>query len=354
MKITRLEAWPVTMRLSEPYEIAYGSYDSVANVFVRLDTDGGISGFGCAAPDPAVTGESAEEVLRAITNDIAPHLEGADPLRLAWILESLRERMPHRPAALASIDMALHDILGKAADLPLWRILGGYRDRIMTSVTIGILPEAETVERAGDLVARGFRCLKIKGGLDIEADVARVLRVREAVGETVELRFDANQGYDLETALRFVGATRRADLEIFEQPTPKGKPALLGRVTENAPVQVMADESLVDRGDAFRLVRDELVDLVNVKLMKVGGVAEAVRISALAFAAGVPTMIGCMDESALAISAGLNFALARPSVSYADLDGHLDLVDDPAAGSVTLRDGILFASEQPGLGCNDI
>jgi L-alanine-DL-glutamate epimerase-like enolase superfamily enzyme len=350
MKITRVEAWPVTMRLAQPYSIAYDSVTHATNVFVRIDTSGGIAGHGCAAPDEQVTGEDTTAVLRALQGAADARLRGADPLRHAMLMERLRKDLGTLPSARAAVDMALFDILGKVAGVPVWKLLGGFRSRIRTSVTIGILPLEETVEAARDLVSRGFLCLKLKGGRDVEQDSARVIKVREAVGKRVELRFDANQGYTVDESLRFVEATREAGLELLEQPTPSGEIELLGRVTRQVPLPVMADESLVTLRDAFRLARRDLVDMVNIKLMKSGGIGGALQINSVARAAGLEVMVGCMDEAAVGIAAGLQFALARPNVAYADLDGHLDLLDDPSAGSVRLEAGSVIASNEPGLG----
>jgi len=350
MKIVGIEAWPVVMRLEEPYRIAYEAVSETANVFIRVTTNSQHVGFGCAAPDLELTGETVESVMRGILETASPLLSKSDPLRRAMLLERLKPHLRSQPAALAAIDMALCDLLGKAATLPLWKVLGGFRDRIKTSVTIGILPERETVERARKWVADGFSSLKIKGGLDVEGDIARVVRVREAVGPNIELRFDANQGFTVEASLRFVEETRHTRLELIEQPTPKGDPGLLRRVTKRATIPVMADESLMTLRDAFRIARRGLADMVNVKLMKVGGISEALQINSVAKSAGLEVMVGCMDEAALSIAAGLHFALTRPNVAYADLDGHIGLTGDPSAGAVILRRGVLFPTQAPGLG----
>jgi L-alanine-DL-glutamate epimerase-like enolase superfamily enzyme len=350
MRIERVEAWVVAMRLDEPYTIAYETIEHAHNVFVRVVTNRRLVGYGCAAPDEQVTGETAQSALAAVRDVADPVLRGRDALRQTRRMEQLREALPAAPSVRAALDMALYDLLGKTAGLPLWKLLGGYRDRIRTSITIGILPPEATVARALAWKAQGFRSLKLKGGLDAGEDVARVLAVRAAVGPELELRFDANQGYTVEESLAFVEGARAAKLEIIEQPTPKGEPDLLGRVTQAAHSPIMADESLMTLRDAFRLARRNLADMVNVKLMKVGGIAEALQIDAVARSAGLEVMVGCMDESALAISAGLHFALARPNVHYADLDGHIGLSGDPADGCVTLKAGTLYPSRQPGLG----
>lgn len=338
------------MRLAEPYEISCGQYDHATNVFLRLETDGDITGHGCAAPDRVMTGESPEATLQSYGQLLDTEVVGTDPLQWARTLAHLKDlELP--PAALAGVDMALFDLVGKIAGIPLYRLLGGYRDEILTSVTIGILPEAETVERARELVGQGFLALKLKGGSDVEQDIARLRRVREAVGLRIQLRFDANQGYTPEQARMFLKGVEGLALSVLEQPTPRQMPEALGRLTAETGVAIMADESLMGLRDVFRLGRGELVDMLNVKLMKVGGIAVALDILGAARSARLDIMVGCMDEAALAIAAGLHFALARPGIRHADLDGHLDLVGDPSAGGVLLQGGMLRCTGHPGLGC---
>lgn len=352
MRITTIKAWPVMMRLAVPYTIAYETIECTTNVFIRIETNTGVIGFGCAAPDFQITGETPESVLDATSNMMQTALKGSDPLRIAFLLSRLEPNLITQPSAMALVDMALHDILGKVCGLPLFRLLGGFRERIKTSVTIGILPLDEAILKAKQFVNQGFKCIKIKGGVDVNADVEKVMKIREVVGKNIELRFDANQGYTVEQSLNFVEKTRPVQLELIEQPTPRGEPDLLGRVTSGVHIPVMADESLMNLRDAFRLARHDLVDMVNVKLMKVGGISEALQVNAVARSAGLEVMVGCMDEAALGIAAGLHFALARPNVVYADLDGHLDLIDDPSCGAVTIRNGYLFPTGKPGLGFN--
>jgi L-alanine-DL-glutamate epimerase-like enolase superfamily enzyme len=350
MNIAAIEAFEVVMELEEPYTIAYDTFDTASNVFLRLDTGSGPVGFGCAAPDLEVTGETPSTVLAALDEIARPLLVGSDPLRIAMLVERLREPMADHPSARAAVDMALHDILGKTAGLPTWKILGGYRDRMLTSMTVGILPLEETVERARHWVGSGFKCLKLKGGADHLEDAERVTAVRKGVGPAIELRFDANQGFSVAQSLEFAEKCQAANIAIFEQPTPRSDAEGLGLVTNSVSIPVMADESLMDLRDALRLARRGLVDMFNVKLMKVGGIADALQVNAVARSAGLEVMVGCMDESAFSIAAGLHFALARPNVEFADLDGHIGLIGDPAPDTVKIKDGYLYPTDKPGIG----
>lgn len=338
------------MPLREPYTIAYETVSAAVNIILKLSTSTGLTGWGCAAPDQVVTGETPESVLDAGNRTIIPLLRGNHPFRVARIHEELRQRIPDARSAAAMTDMALHDLLARQACIPLWRLLGGFRDSIPTSITIGIMNPEETVRRAGRYLNDGFTILKLKGGVDLAEDISKVLLVRRKYGKGFSLRFDANQGYSYDEAVEFVRATSDADIEIFEQPTARAKEERMGMVTRDVDIPVMADESIRSLQDAFRLVSRERIDMVNIKIMKVGGILEAAHINSVARAAGMEVMVGCLDECALGISAGLHFALSRPNIEFADLDGHLDLVDDPFDGLFHLEGGVLFPTEDPGLG----
>ena len=350
MKILRTSCQIVEMQLKAPYVIAYETISSCRNVFIRAETDSAIMGFGCAAPDLAVTGETEVTVMDSYIKVIEPALKGADPLDYSNIIIELKSFLHKQPAALALADMILYDLAGKSAGLPLYKYLGGTRSSIETSITLGIMPVDELLKLAAEFVNNGFRILKVKGGINVNEDVERIMKLREKYGSSVIIRFDANQGYDLEKSAEFARVTEGSAIEFIEQPTSRYDLQLLGQVAKRIPIPVMADESLMNYRDAENISYNHLADLINIKLMKVGGILESLRINSVASANGIKSMTGCMDESALAIAAGLHFSLSHPNIEYADLDGHLDLLNDPAAGAVILKDGVLFTTGRPGLG----
>lgn len=350
MKIKELHCYIRKMKLKEPYTIFYESVDSCDGVFLRINTENGMTGLGFAAPDPAVTGESANEVYDCFTSVIEPFLKGCDVFEYARIMESLKDSLPDNPSARAMVDMALYDLIGQKAGVPLYKLLGGYRKEIATSITIGIMPLAMTLGYTREHIKRGFKILKIKGGKNVDEDIEKIIRIREAAGKHIRIRFDANQGYSLDESIRFLKETEKAKVELLEQPTLKTDLELLKKVTVKSPIPVMADESLLSLSDVFELSRKGSSDLINIKLMKTGGIMEALHINSVARAAGIKVMVGCMDESALGIAAALHFTLSRPNVEYADLDGHLDIVDDPFGKLIRIEGGIIYPPEANGLG----
>lgn len=381
MKITRCEAWPYKLELEEPFTIAYSSINHTVNVFLRIETDRGIVGYGVGAHDEEVTGENADTILEAL-NDIAiPFLEGRDPAYFPRLITELEQELLRgqaaraaragassigQPTALAAVDMALYDIAAKQAGLPLYKYLGAYRDSIATSVTIGIESPENTIAKALAWQKRGFISLKLKGGRNVDEDIERCRKVREAVGPDMELRFDANQGFSREEAVRFIQGAAPAALSVLEQPIDKLDLAGLRVVSDSASLQtseivpaahtgpsrpkVMADEAVLSPADAAAIERAGGADAYNIKLAKSGGLYRAAEIDAVARAAGAPTMVGCMDEAGLGVAAGLHFSLSRPNVAYADLDGHLEFTNDPTAEAVRIENGILYPLDTPGIG----
>ncbi|MGK0366711.1 MAG: L-alanine-DL-glutamate epimerase-like enolase superfamily enzyme [Saprospiraceae bacterium] len=349
MKIIRISYERLDLKLRKPYVIAYETVSFATNFILKLETDIGLVGYGCAAPDVPVTGETPEMVATAITDVIEPYLRGQNPFTYSKIVEDLKPLLNGKSSALAMVDMALLDLTAKKADVPLYQFLGGYRQKISTSVTIGICDLQETLAEAEEFVKQGFWILKIKGGLNLEEDIERVLRVKERFPKSI-LRFDGNQGYTAAEAICFAEATDIADIQIFEQPLDVNKEGKMREVAEETDIPVMVDESLKTLADSFRLVRHDRTDMVNIKIMKVGGILEGMHINSVAKAAKKEVMVGCIDECALGISAGLHFALSRLNIHFADLDGHLDFSNDPFKGLFHLEDGWLEPTEQPGLG----
>ncbi|MFD0796778.1 mandelate racemase/muconate lactonizing enzyme family protein [Maribacter chungangensis] len=349
MRITKISYERIDLKLAVPYTIAYETIDRTTNFILKIETNGKWVGYGCAAPDPVVTGEAPKDVERAIENEITDYLIGKNPFTYALLLMELKQRLGKRASSLAMVDLALFDLISKKAEVPLYKFLGGYRTSIPTSITIGILSLEETMKHAKEYVYQGFSILKIKGGSDLEEDVAK-MNALHSMYPNVTWRFDGNQGYSVSDSISFIKETEAIDLEMLEQPTIVGAEEHLGQVTNKVTTPVMADESLKTLADAFRLAQHKRINMVNIKLQKVGGIMVGMHINSVAKSANLQAMVGCIDECGLGIAAGLHFALSRPNIMYADLDGHLELVNDPYKDIFTLQNGILFPTEKYGLG----
>jgi L-alanine-DL-glutamate epimerase-like enolase superfamily enzyme len=350
MQLTHAKVIPIELDLCLPYRTAAhpSDQDRIGVVFVRLETRKGRIAWGCAAVDPALTGETMEEVTRAcqVCADRALDL---NPLNSEFALAELTPLTENVRSARCAFDIAFHDLLGLAAGLPLYRLLGGYRHRIQTSITLSMAPVKDTVEMAQDRARQGFSILKLKGGIEPEEDVRRVKAVRRAL-PNLTVRLDAEGGYTTQQALD-VSRTLEHDLEMLEQPTPFTDLNALYQVTQHSPVPILADESLQGPASALELASRRAAHGLSIKLTTCGGLHCARQVDAIARAAQMATMVGCIHEPALLIAAGLGLALSSPNVRYGDLDGHFDLVDDPTLPGFFFEDGWLVARDVPGLGC---
>ena len=351
--IERLEVRRERLPLTQPYTIARETFVDVELFFVRLRAGGDV-GTGSASPAPEVTGETPDQCEQAL-HEMAEELPGLDSEAIeaiAAIAEHCAARWPSAPAARAAVDMALWDLLGKRRGVSVVDLLGRAHDALPTSITLGIQSTQEALAAAREHVARGFRALKVKLGRDVDDDIERLRRLREALGPSIALRTDPNAGYDAESLRRYLDGTRGLDLEFCEQPVERGREAEISQALSGfvgALPRFAADESLHRLEDANALDLRPY-SIWNVKLMKCGGITPARALARGAEQRGVELMWGCNDESRVSIAAALHVAFASPATRYLDLDGSFDLARDRATGGFVLEDGMLRTVDAPGLG----
>ncbi len=351
MRIVRAESWVESVPLSRPYTIARQTTSAVELLFLRLVTDGNLTGLGSASPAEAVTGESASATRAALDPDRLSALVGRDPLHVGALCEWAGEALWETPAARAAVDMALWDLFGRAVGVPVVDLLGKRIDPLPTSITIGIRSTDEALAEAREYIGRGFRCLKVKLGRDFDADVERLSRLREALGQDVRIRADANEGYPAAMAARFEPLFERLDIEFLEQPLPADSLAEIRALPESLRQHLALDESLHGEEDALELLRDPVAcGTFVIKLMKSGGITPARSVAGIAAAGQRRVMWGCNDESAISIAAALHLAYACPATRYLDLDGNFDLARDPAVGGFSVVEGRMLIDAEAGLG----
>ena len=355
MKIRSIKTWKADLVNTKPYTIAFKTVDEVINAFIEITLEDGTTGIGAGSPSEYVTGEYLESTISTLQEGNLQHLVGRDISEINQLIFETNQKFPKNPAVCAAIDIALHDAFTKFLKVPLVKYLGQKIKSMPTSNTIGIKNVAETLKEAEEYGQRGFKILKVKLGKDLSEDIERLVKLREKFGKKFTIRIDANQGYTSEQTIEFYKKTKHLDIELIEQPLPAKNVAGLKQLPNEIRETIAADESLLSPKDALELIKPpRAAGIFNIKLMKCGGISNALKIADIAMQEGVDLFWGCNDESIVSITAALHVAFACSNTKYIDLDGSLDLGKDVVKGGFILNDGIMSCSDKPGLGVERI
>ncbi len=356
MKIQAIELKKISIPLKKPFKTALRTVNIAQSTIILVKTDDGRVGYGEAPPTAVITGDTNGAIIGAIKESIENALIGEEVENLERIMCKLDKIIVRNTSARAAIDMAIYDLFGKLYNAPVYKLLGGYRDRVETDITISVNEPEEMSEDAAKFVKEGFTALKLKVGIDSEKDFKRVKAIREVVGNDIKIRLDANQGWLPKEAVRVIKKLEDTglDIELVEQPVKAWDIEGLKFVTDNVETPIMADESMFSPYDAFKILSMRAADLINIKLMKCGGIHNALKIVSIAEACGVECMLGSMIESKLSVTAATHLACAKRNITRFDLDTALLLAEDPVIGGIRNEAPILIISDKAGLGIERI
>ena len=351
MKIDNLHVSVETLPLVKPFKTALRTAIEIENIVVSVKLEDGTEGFGAAAPTIAITGDSTAGMMMIIKEVIKPQLIGRDIENINSLSKVIQSSCVGNTSAKAAVEIALYDAVSKRWNLPLYQYLGGKANILKNDMTVSVDEPDIMAKSALTSINSGFSTIKIKLGKDWARDVERVCRIREAVGEEVVIRIDANQGWTTKQAIAIIREFehKRLNVDLVEQPVQAHDFKGLKEVKESVQVPIMADESMFSPLDAMRLLHENAVDLLNIKLMKTGGIRRALQIADLAEAAGVECMIGSMMESSISVAAAAHLATAHPNITRIDLDAPVWIKDEPFEGIHYKKDEIILG-DLPGLG----
>jgi L-Ala-D/L-Glu epimerase len=350
MKITSVDAVPYSIPYRRPLAFATGVLDSADHVLVRVHTDEGLTGHGDAVARPMVYGESQASIVTAVRDWLEPALTGSDPFavenaheRTAWVIANNTAR--------GALDVALHDLRGKATGLPSWRLLGGAAGEVRVTRMLSMGDPDEAADEAAAAREEGITSFKVKVGTDVRADVARVAAVRAAVGESATIYVDANHGWSAEEAARALHAMADHDLDLVEEPNPADDRIGRRRLAERLPIPIMADESTPTLADASRELTTGAARAVSIKTTRTG-FTESARIVALARAVGARALLGNQADSMIGSAAALAFGAAHSWVARepGELDLYTLFTDHLVTEPLQVRDGALHTRDRPGIG----
>jgi L-alanine-DL-glutamate epimerase and related enzymes of enolase superfamily len=357
MKITDIRFGMLRVPLKTAFKTALRTVESVEDIVVMVHTDDGRIGYGEAPATAVITGDTHGSIVDAIRHYIAPRLIGEDIADLNRITRLIQGAMERNTSAKAAVEIAVHDLWGQLYGAPLYKLLGGGDPVITTDITISVDYIDKMVADSVSAVERGFESLKIKVGKDIGVDIERVRAIHAAVENRALLRLDANQGWTAKEAVYALHALEDAGvrLELVEQPVKARDLEGMRYVTERVHTPVMADESVFGPLEVMELIRMRAADIINIKLMKTGGISNAIKIADIAGLHGIECMIGCMLESSISVAAAVHVAVAKADViTKVDLDGPSLCAYDPVDGGVTFNESEISITDAPGLGIREI
>lgn len=356
MKITDIEIGHISVPLKTPFKTAIRTVNSVEDVIVMIKTDSTSVGYGEAPPTGVITGDTSGAIVSAIKDHIKKAIIGMDIENFEEIMIKLNKCIVNNTSAKAAIDMALYDLYGKLYKAPLYKLLGGYRNELITDITISVNDQNVMANDSLSAIGLGYKTLKIKVGTDSATDIKRLKAIRKIVGGGVNIRIDANQGWKPKEAVLTLRKMEDAglDIEFVEQPVQSHDIEGLKFVTDNISIPVMADESVFSPMDALKIMQVRAADLINIKLMKTGGIYNALKICSIAQVYGVECMMGCMLEAKISVTAAAHLAAAKSIITKIDLDGPILCSTDPIIGGSIFNESLIKFSNAPGLGISGI
>ena len=357
MKITGIDTIPVSIPIDPKRAVRGGGGAHLVSEFVivLVHTDEGITGLGEVSCTPVWSGEDYRSAIRIIETYIAPALIGEDPRAIEAIGLKLKKAIANNPFTKAGVETACWDILGKAAGLPLYRLLGGpVRNHVTTKFSVTGMPADIAAEVALGAVEQGFRAMKVKVGVEPDADVARVRAVREAIGPDVYLGVDANGGWSPGQAATTIPRLLEYDLKFVEQPVPALDMAWMTDVRARTPLPIIADESLYSVQDAMALARSGAADVFSIYIGKGGGVNAARKVAAIAEGSGLTCTIGSNLEMGIGMAAMIHLGMALPAIDSpnfpCDILSNFYYESDYLAEPLSIEPGSARPFEKPGLG----
>ena len=351
MKITHTDIYKFSIPI-DPFTIATGTMNYAQNIFIRIHTDEGYYGVGECSAFPMIAGETQSTCFE-MAKDFALLWKGKSFLEIEERMQQLHAYTAFNSTIKSAFDMALYDLNAKLAEKPLYKFLNGEKKRIETDLTIGIDTPAKMAATAKKYKDMGVKIIKIKLGKEKAEDIERVKQIRNAIGDDLLLRIDANQGWDFDTAATILQEIDKYQIQFCEQPMRYWDDDKLPALRKLSPVKIMADESVFDHHDAIRLIESNSCDYINIKFSKSGGILEAEKINRVCESKNIPCMIGGMLESRIALTAFVHFALARPNIIFYDMDtcmlGHKI---DPVKNGVVFNGYFPQVPDLPGIGAD--